>query len=51
MESLLSEDQSIVDQSTADTQLIIAYGTLKRLGWEPKYAGPYKLIALTPKKV
>jgi len=51
MESLLTQDQPVLPAATADSQLIIAYGALKRLGWEPKYAGPSKLTALTPKKL
>lgn len=51
MESLLTQDQPVIDQTAVDAQLIIAYGALKRLGWEPKYAGPFKLTALTPRKL
>jgi rhomboid protease GluP len=51
MESTLPQETSIITQLDSDEQLVIAYGALKRLGWEPKYAGPIRLIAFTPKKV
>jgi len=51
MEIALTPDQPVIDQSAVDNQLIIAYGALKRLGWELKYAGPFKLIAYTPNKI
>lgn len=51
MESLLAQDQPVLDQPAVDAQLIIAYGALQRLGWAPRYAGPFKLTALTPRKL
>src|SRR6476620_1878912 len=49
MESLL-QDTPIHISASVEEQLIIAYGTMKRLGWVPQYAGPYRLIGFTPKK-
>ncbi|HYH15124.1 MAG TPA: rhomboid family intramembrane serine protease, partial [Flavisolibacter sp.] len=51
MESLLSKDQPVLTSPTVDEQLVIAYGAMKRLGWEPKYAGPYRLTGFTPRNV
>jgi rhomboid protease GluP len=50
MESL-SHDTPILILSSVDEQLITAYGAMKRLGWQPTYAGPHRLIGFTPKKV
>lgn len=47
----LSQDTPILILSSVDEQLITAYGAMKRLGWEPVYAGPHRLIGFTPKKV
>jgi rhomboid protease GluP len=49
MESL-PQETVILTSASVDEQLAIAYGALKRLGWEPKYAGPYRLVGFTPKK-
>lgn len=50
MESL-SQESLVLISASVDEQLIIAYGAMKRLGWEPKYAGPHRLMGFTPRRV